>query len=199
MGDRVIRRWGLTALAAVALVGVAAASRAVPQAPCPAPRVALWSGIRDTLWPLIAHREGDDGWAHLDTITLPRESATWCNPLQNDAAAIAAARDLYTANCASCHGAEGRGDGQPPGATDPSPYDFTRPEFAGMREPPGPALLYAMLARGIGGTTMPPAPELSGWERLAVLAYVTSLPGPEAVRNSRAWADSLRIRRGARP
>lgn len=190
--------WTLPALAAV-LGGVAAAGRAGPQQPCPAPRVALWSGIRDTVWPLIAHRDGDDAWAHLDSVTLPRESATWCNPLQNDAAAIAAARHLYTTNCASCHGAEGRGDGQPPGATDPAPYDFTRPEFAGMREPPGPALLYAMLARGIGGTTMPPSTELSGWERLAVLAYVTSLPGPEAIARSRAWADSLRQRRAARP
>ncbi len=184
---------------AAGVLGGVAALRAGTQQPCPAPRVAVWSGIRDTLWPLIAHRDSDDGWAHLDTLALPRESATWCNPLQADAAAIAAGRERYGLFCASCHGAEGRGDGQPPGATDPPPYDFTRPEFAGMREPPGPALLYAMLARGIGGTTMPPAPELSGWERLAVLAYVTSLPGPEAIANSRAWADSLRLRRAARP
>ncbi len=191
--------WIVVAGAAVGLGSVGAGGRTGTQQPCPAPRVSSWSGIRDTLWPLLAHRDGDDAWAHLDSVALPRESAGWCNPLQNDAAAIAAARDLYASNCASCHGTEGRGDGQPPGATDPAPYDFTRPEFAGMREPPGPALLYAMLARGISGTTMPPAAELSGWERLAVLAFITSLPGPDAVAASRAWSDSLRARRVARP
>jgi high-affinity iron transporter len=144
------------------------------------------------------HREGDERWAHLDSIALPRQSATWCNPLQHDAAALAAARDLYRDHCATCHGEAGRGDGPGAGMQEPPPYDFTRPEFAGMREPPGPALLYAMLARGIEGSAMTAFPSLSGWERLALLAYVTGLPGAEAVATSRAWADSLRARRSAR-
>jgi hypothetical protein len=65
-----------------------------------------------------------------------------------------------------------------------------------MREPPGPAVLFAILTRGIDGTTMRGYAEtLSGWERLAVIAYILELPGPAAVRSSRAWADSLRARR----
>ena len=163
---------------------------------CPAPRVSQWSSIRDTLWPLVRHRDGDEAWAHLDTVRTPGQTGTWCNPLQNDAEAIAAARQIYQTACAVCHGMEGKGDGPGAATADPSPFDFTRPEFAGMRTAPGTALLYAILTRGIDGTAMPGfAADFSGWERLALIAYVTSLPGPAAVARSSAWADSLRARR----
>jgi hypothetical protein len=65
-----------------------------------------------------------------------------------------------------------------------------------MREAPGPAVLYAILTRGIDGTLMRSfSTDLGGWERLAVIAYVSQLPGPVALRNSRAWADTLRARK----
>ena len=163
---------------------------------CPAPRPSQWSSIRDTLWPLIAHRDGDSAWAHLEPAGLPGQSATWCDPLLPDVSARAAGRDLYVQYCANCHGDGGRGDGPGAASSDPPPYDFTRPEFAGMREPPGPAVLYAILTRGIDGTTMRGhSGVLSGWERLAVIAYVMDLPGAAATARSRAWADSIRARR----
>ncbi len=190
---------GLLAIAGVLAVGaqLAAFERPPRQQACPTPRATLWSNIRDSLWPQYGHADGDDRWAHLDTTGLPQRSATWCNPLAHDAQAVRAGRRLYEQNeCASCHGEQGRGDGPGAAVSDPAPYDFTRREFAGIREPPGTALLYAVLARGIAGTSMqPPAAQLSAWERLALIAYLTSLPGPDAVRNSRAWADSLRARR----
>ena len=168
---------------------------------CPAPRVSDWSSIRDTLWPLIVHRDGDEAWAHLEPDSLPRNSATWCNPLQNSPEAIRAGRDTYVAVCASCHGDEGRGDGPAGGVQTPPPYDFTRREFAGMREAPGAGVLYAIVTRGIDGTSMTgfPSSVLSGYERLAVIAYITSLPGPGAIAASGAWADTLRARRAAAP
>lgn len=163
---------------------------------CPAPRPMLWAAIRDTVWPQIAHRDGDAAWAHLEPDALPGQSTTWCNPLLADARARSAGPALYAQYCASCHGDQGRGDGPGAQVADPPPYDFTRPEFAGMREPPGPAVLYAIVTRGIDGTTMRAhAVVLSGWERLAVLAYVLEMPGRAAVQNSRAWADTLRSRR----
>lgn len=162
---------------------------------CPAPRATLWAAVRDTVWPRIAHRDGDAAWAHLEPDALPGRSATWCNPLVNDAGARAAGSSLYAQYCASCHGDEGRGDGPGAGVANPDPYNFTRPEFAGMREPPGPAVLYAIIARGIDGTTMAAFPDLSGWERLAIVAYLMEMPGRAAVQNSRDWADSLRRRR----
>jgi len=80
----------------------------------------------------------------------------------------------------------------------PPPYDFTRREFAGMREAQGAGVLYAIVVRGIDGTSMAGfGAELGGWERLALMAYITSLPGEAAVAGSVAWADTLRARRAA--
>jgi mono/diheme cytochrome c family protein len=160
--------------------------------------VSTWAGIRDTLWPLIVHQDGDEAWAHLEADRLPGASATWCNPLQNDQAALTAGRTIYLASCASCHGDLGKGDGPGAGLQEPRPYDFTRPEFAGMREAPGAAVLYAIVVRGIEGTDMRGVgPDMGWWERLAVMAYITSLPGRDAIGGSRAWADTLRTRRQA--
>jgi len=183
---------GLVAVAYAAMPSVPATPSA---AQCPTPRVSQWSGIRDTLWPQVVHRDGDDAWAHVDTTGLPRGSAAWCNPLAQDPDALAAGRDLYANACATCHGDAGRGDGPGGRVGDPTAYDFTRAAFAGTREPPGPALLYAIMTRGIEGTAMPGFPDLSGWERLALVAYIQRFPGTAAIGESRAWADSLRRRR----
>jgi len=53
-------------------------------------------------------------------------------------------------------------------------------------------------ARGIYGSRMPPfEKELGGWERLAMIAYLTSLAGPRSGgRTSAAWADTLKQRHG---
>lgn len=183
---------------AVLALGAILVVRAPAQQSCPAPRPSQWSAVRDTLWPLIVHRDGDATWAHLEPAALSGQSATWCNPLAADASARSAGPLLYAQYCASCHGDEGRGDGPGAAVADPPPYDFTRPEFAGMREPPGPAVLYAMVTRGIDGTTMRAHGEvLSGWERLAVIAYIMEMPGRAAMQNSRAWADTLLLRRAA--
>lgn len=186
-------RWVAGAGAVASVATVASLAFASPQ--CPAPRVSQWSSIRDTLWPQLTHRDGDQRWAHLDTLPLPRGAEAWCNPLASDADGLAAGRDIYRDQCSACHGDSGAGDGPGGRTADPEPYDFTRPEFAGMAVPPGPGYLYAILARGIGGTTMVAFPELSGYERLAVIAYIARFPGPAAVAQSRAWGDSLRVRR----
>src|SRR5205085_7249498 len=142
----------------------------IPDQVCAAPRVSQWSSIRDSLWPQVIHRDGDEAWAHLDTVRTPGQTGTWCNPLQGDAEAIAAARTIYTNSCAVCHGPLGKGDGPGAATADPSPFDFTKREFAGMRTPPGTAILYSILTRGIRGTAMPGfAADLSGWERLALI------------------------------
>jgi len=115
---------------------------------------------------------------HADTTGLPRGSAAWCNPLANDQDALTAGRDIYDNACATCHGQSGRGDGPGAGPADPPPFNFTRPEFAQLRQPPGPAVLYAIVTHGIQGTAMPGFPELSGWERLAVISYIQRFPQP---------------------
>lgn len=197
MGDEVRGLAACAALLAAASLTVGSSFGTRVQG-CPAPRPTVWSAIRDTLWPLITHRDGDSAWAHLEPAGLPRESAAWCNPLAGDAAAQAAGRSLYGQYCATCHGDRGHGDGPGAGVSEPGPYDFTRPEFAGMREPPGPGVLYAILTRGVAGTMMRGFSDLlSGWERLALMAYIATLPGEAAVQGSRAWADTLRSRKRA--
>jgi mono/diheme cytochrome c family protein len=142
------------------------------------------------------HRDGDGAWAHLSPDGLPGRSATWCDPLQGDSEAVRAGQALYAQQCATCHGDQGKGAGPGAALASPAPYDLTRAEFAGMREAPGPGVLYAILTRGIDGTVMRSfASEMSGWERLALIAYVSRLPGAAAVRTSRSWADTLRARR----
>lgn len=187
--------------ATVLLLGVCAAF-AIPGSRLPIPgsacstTVSQWSAVPDSAWPLITHRDGDDAWAHLEPAHLPAGAAGWCNPLQDDSAAIAAGRTAYHSYCATCHGDRGEGDGPGAAVADPKPFNFTQPEFAGMREPPGPAVLYAIVTRGIGETNMSAfAQFLGARERLAVLAYVATFPGPGAAAQSRAWADTLRARR----
>ena len=167
--------------------------KAADAARCPQP--AVWAAVPDSTWPEVAHVDGDSAWAHLAPDSLPRASAGWCNPLDARRSAVAAGRQIYGEHCAKCHGALGHGDGPGAGAMLPAPFDFTAPAFAGMREPPGPAVLYAIVTRGIAGTTMRAFPELGPWERLAVLEYVTHFPGDSALRAQKAWADTLRARR----
>ena len=197
-----VTRAVVVALAALALAHPLAAQRPAAHAgparrgavpPCPQP--AVWAAVRDSAWPLLAHADGDSAWAHLEPDSLPRASAAWCNPLDARKSAAEAGRSIYAQHCTTCHGAAGKGDGPGAGAMLPAPFDFTAPLFAGMREPPGPAVLYAIVTRGIDGTTMRAFDELGPWERLAVLAYITRLPGDSALAAQKAWADTLQARR----
>jgi hypothetical protein len=166
-----------------------------PAATARCPQPAVWAAVRDSAWPLLTHVDGDSAWAHLEPDSLPRSSAAWCNPLDPRRSAVAAGRQIYGQYCAACHGATGRGDGPGAGVMPPAPFDFTAPVFAGMREPPGPAVLYAILTRGVAGTTMRGFPELGPWERLAVLEFITRLPGDSALARQKAWAETLEARR----
>lgn len=47
------------------------------------------------------------------------------NPFRGDLGTIRAGEQIYVANCASCHGTGGRGDGPAGGALDPPPADLT--------------------------------------------------------------------------
>ncbi|MGQ0647979.1 MAG: FTR1 family protein [Gemmatimonadaceae bacterium] len=89
---------------------------------------------------------------------------------------LAEGRTLYDANCASCHGATGKGDG---------------PRAAGLVPPPpplgdaqamadvAPALMYRILSVGIAGTSMAGwASALSTDQRWNVVAYLNTLRAP---------------------
>jgi mono/diheme cytochrome c family protein len=82
-------------------------------------------------------------------------------------------KDIFTKNCVSCHGSEGKGDGPGAAALQPKPADFTDPEHSSFYSNQGRIHL---IKKGIKGTAM------AGWENtlseeeiLSVYAYVNSL------------------------
>jgi mono/diheme cytochrome c family protein len=55
----------------------------------------------------------------------PEDAAKRKNPVAASAASIARGKKLFQANCASCHGAGGKGDGPAGAALSPKPADLT--------------------------------------------------------------------------
>jgi mono/diheme cytochrome c family protein len=52
------------------------------------------------------------------------------NPIPADGKSLAAGREVYTANCADCHGPRGKGDGRMAKDLKKRPPDLTDPEVA---------------------------------------------------------------------
>jgi high-affinity iron transporter len=82
---------------------------------------------------------------------------------------LARARDLYATNCASCHGAEGRGDGPAGMALDPAPTDFHDAVRARQRSLFG---LYNTITLGVDGTGMTGFGELPDADRWSLAFLV---------------------------
>lgn len=57
------------------------------------------------LYPLQHRVMGQSGW------TAPESAKAMKNPVKADAASLAKGQELYRANCATCHGNKGEGDG----------------------------------------------------------------------------------------
>ena len=96
------------------------------------------------------------------------------------------AKALYERNCASCHGAAGRGDGQLAAGMDPAPSDFADADRQRQRSVHG---LYNTITLGVAGTAMRPFKELDEDERwaLAYLAAAWGITAEEAARGKAAW------------
>jgi len=67
--------------------------------------------------------DGQDG-AAAGHWMAPEDAAKRKNPVAADAASIARGKKLFQVNCASCHGAQGKGDGQAGRALKPKPADL---------------------------------------------------------------------------
>ena len=99
------------------------------------------------------------------------------------AADPAAGKALVEANCASCHGESGKGDGPVGAALNPPPRDFTVGEFkfdANGNGTPGEdediVLVIQKGAMAYGGSAlMAPWPTLSDDQVVDVVAYIRSL------------------------
>ncbi len=89
---------------------------------------------------------------------------------------------LYAANCASCHGVSGRGDGPAGKGLAPVPANFHATARMATRSLYG---LYNTITLGVAGTSMTAHPRLSDDERWALAFYVAGL-----------GADPARVREG---
>jgi len=56
------------------------------------------------------------------------------NPVKADAASIAEGKELYTKQCASCHGKTGLGDGVKARTLDTFPGDFSKATYQGQAD-----------------------------------------------------------------
>jgi high-affinity iron transporter len=99
---------------------------------------------------------------------------------------LAAAAQLFDAQCSSCHGASGRGDGPAAKGLDPAPADFHDAERMGVRSLYG---LYNTVTLGVTGTAMRGYKELSDDERWMLTFYLASLRQTPQVlkRGEAAW------------
>jgi len=89
---------------------------------------------------------------------------------------LARGKEVYLANCAICHGAEGRGDGPAAYLVFPRPRDFTRGIFKlrSTATAPTDADLLRTITQGVAGTAMPAWPSLTPSDRQALVEYVKS-------------------------
>ncbi|GAB4357062.1 MAG: cytochrome c/FTR1 family iron permease [Immundisolibacter sp.] len=101
---------------------------------------------------------------------------------------LAAAARLYQAHCASCHGAEGHGDGPAAHGLEPPPSDFHDAE---RQDSQSLAMLYNTISYGVAGTGMAGFSHLPAPQRWALAFYVGSLRYSAATRaaGEQAWAD----------
>jgi copper transport protein len=101
--------------------------------------------------------------------SLPIDIQALRNPFPPDTVSIAQGRAIYEANCVSCHGQSGRGDGPLAASLRPRPADFRVHMAAGHTD----GELFTWLSRGVPGTAMPGfESQLSEAERWHTVNYI---------------------------
>ena len=99
------------------------------------------------------------------------------NPIPPDGASVSAGREIYEAECVSCHGPAGRGDGPLAATLDPPPLDLV------IHVPLHPDdALFGFVFNGIEGTAMPAFGERYGeLDTWHIINFIQTLP--EAARS----------------
>lgn len=103
---------------------------------------------------------------------------------------ITQGKSLYAANCTSCHGTEGKGDGPAAAAFTPKPRNFTAGEW---KQGGKPTQVFQTLATGMG--SMPSFAALPAEQRWALVHYVRSL-SPNHPEDSDADISALAAKSG---
>lgn len=117
----------------------------------------------------------------------PVPSAPAAPPLVGTAAAT------YQAQCASCHGATGNGDGPAGLKLDPRPVAFTDKDRARERSA---FALYQAISQGIEGTAMPGFATILEPDRWALAFFIGQFAhaNGEAVAGQKVWAENAAVR-----
>jgi high-affinity iron transporter len=100
---------------------------------------------------------------------------------------------LYQAQCASCHGATGHGDGPLASQLTPPPVAFSHRDRARERSL---FALHQTISRGVPGTSMPAFATLSDDERWALSFFVSTLAFSDQEREAGAalWKSDAKVR-----
>jgi mono/diheme cytochrome c family protein len=103
--------------------------------------------------------------------------------------AVATGKKLYAVQCAYCHGAAGKGDGEASDILFPRPRDFTHGEFrlrsTPKGSPPADEDLFRTITFGIPGSAMPGFAFLADAERRSLVQYIKTLSPRLAVADGR--------------
>lgn len=120
---------------------------------------------------------GEPGW--LDPTEYPPEKGREIPPIDPDSLIaytpelVLRGEAVFTANCITCHGELGHGDGPAAGTMNPKPRDFSNPDR--WKNGDDLAAIFKTVGAGINGTSMSAFDYLSKRDRMAVAHYVRSL------------------------
>nr|WP_229474773.1 cytochrome c/FTR1 family iron permease [Pseudoduganella lurida] len=100
---------------------------------------------------------------------------------------------VYAAQCASCHGAGGAGDGPLAARLEPRPIAFTDAARAASRSL---MALHQVITQGVPGTSMPAFAALSDDDRWAAAFYIGTLSHDAAARarGEKAWQQDASLK-----
>lgn len=112
-----------------------------------------------------------------DAVTSPAATAAVdvsgiTEPWVANADMVAHGQKLYTANCAMCHGPQGRGDGAAGQALNPKPRDLVAGQW---KQGGGYINWYKTLTTGVPGTSMAPYAHMKPLDRWALVQFIDSI------------------------
>ena len=148
----------------------------LPQTPQSAELQALLMKIRDAI---DTQRPGEE------VATLCRQAATGLiaaygvSVAPRKAPSLALGARLYQAQCAQCHGSEGRGDGPQAAGLEPPPVNFHDHERQDLRNIYS---LFATITLGVDGTAMASFARLDEEQRWALAFYASNFLSNDAQR-----------------
>lgn len=143
---------------------------------------------------LIANKASADEVASLSRALATQVLQVYPVPLSpSKAPDLGRGSALYQANCASCHGAQGHGDGPLAAQLNPPPIALSGHDRAKERSV---FSLQQIISHGVAGTSMPSFAQLSEDDRWAIAFFASTLSYSDADRKTgkAAWASDAAIR-----